>query len=240
MMIIIAKSKGEPKLETLKKNRRTLTPSERKRVLDAGAVWHHSPTGAEQETPGVWKAVVDGKDWFVCNTHRAYQAKTTLDAAIKAFEFIRTTSNFHGEIKMADSLFKFAGRKKIKDRGINWKEAYQERSAKLKKRFDKDIGPMAYIRWEGHDFTTNSDYFIVLGPALTKEGKKKFFAGIKKLPDDPKAKIYAPSGKYFDSITDAMGHANNKWGVAFPKTPPLPKYTVADLAAVNIPRHVKG
>jgi hypothetical protein len=237
MKIIIAK-KSEPKMETLKENRRTLTPEERKKVMDAGAIWHHDHN--EEDSPGVWKAVVDGKEWFVCNTHRAYQCKPTIEGAINAFDFIETTSSFNGEIKMADTLFKFAGRKRIKDRGINWKEHYHVRSAKLKKRFDRDIGSMAYMRWEGHDYTTNSDYFIVLGPALTKDGKKKFFAGIKKLPKDPKAKIYAPSGKYFDSINDAMGHANFKWGVAFPMNPKLPKYTVADLIPVNIPRHVKG
>lgn len=137
-------------------------------------------------------------------------------------------------------MIKSAGRKKIKDRGINWKEHYRERSIKLKKRFDKTIGPRVYIRWEGHDYTTNGDYFVIIGPALTKEGKKRFFSGIKKLPDDPKAKVYAPSGKYFYSLNDAMGHANDKWGVPFPKDPPLPKYTLSDLENVEIPRHIKG
>jgi hypothetical protein len=34
-----------------------------------------------------------------------------------------------------------AGRKKIKDRGITWKEVYKDKSKSLKKRFDRDIGP---------------------------------------------------------------------------------------------------
>jgi len=133
---------------------------------------------------------------------------------------------------------KTAGRQRIKDRGIKWEESYHERSAPLKKRFDKVIGPMSYMRWEGHDYTTNSDYFIVVGPSLTKDGKKRFFSGIKKLPDDPKKKVYAPSGEYFTTIMGALSYASDKWALPFPKG--VPHYTVAQLANVEIPRHVKG
>lgn len=135
-------------------------------------------------------------------------------------------------------IIKISGRKRIKDRGIKWEEAYHERSLRLKKRWDKSIGPMSYMRYEGHDYTTNSDYFIVVGPSLTKDGEKRFFAGIKKLPDDPEAKVYAPSGEYFTSIKAAFSHASNKWGVPFPKG--APEYTVENLSSVEIPRHVKG
>ena len=79
-----------PKMETLKKNKKPLTDEERKLVMDGGAVWHHGTNG--EETPAVWKSVVDDKTWYVCNTHRAYQCKPTLKGAIKAFEFIETTS----------------------------------------------------------------------------------------------------------------------------------------------------
>ncbi len=133
---------------------------------------------------------------------------------------------------------KYAGRKRIKDRGIKWEPRYRERSEKLKKRFDKQLGHMAYIRWEGHDYTTDSDYFIIMGPSLTKEGKKRFFAGIKKLPDDPKAKIYAPSGEYFTNSISALSHIVEKWGVQFPRG--APKYTTEQLEPLKIPRHVKG
>lgn len=135
-------------------------------------------------------------------------------------------------------IHKFAGRQRIKDRGIKWEESYHERSAPLKKRFDKHIGPMAYMRWEGHDYTTNSDYFVVVGPSLTKDGKKRFFSGIKKLPDDPHKKVYAPSGEYFTTIVAAFSYASDKWNVPFPKG--APHYSVNDLAQVEIPRHVKG
>jgi hypothetical protein len=137
-----------------------------------------------------------------------------------------------------ETLLKFSGRKRIKDRGIKWEPRYHERSQKLKKRFDKELGQLSYIRWEGHDYTTNSDYFVIMGPSLTKEGKKRFFSGIKKLPDDPKAKVYAPSGEYFTSSVAALSHASDKWGIPFPKG--APNYTVEQLAPMNIPRHVKG
>lgn len=133
---------------------------------------------------------------------------------------------------------KTAAPKRIKDRGINWREKYHERSEKLKDRFEKDIGEGTYKRWEGHDYTTDSDYFVVAGPAKTKEGQKRFFAGIKKLPDDPEAKVYAPSGEYFHTITSAFSHAVDKWGITFPRE--VPHYNINDLRGVKIPRHVKA
>ena len=139
---------------------------------------------------------------------------------------------------MSKGIIKYSYRKRIKDRGIRWKERYHERSLRLKKRFKKSLGEGSYKRWEGHDYTTNSDYFIVVGPAVTKEFKKRFFAGIKKLPDDPKAKIYAPAGEYFTSSKAALSHASDKWAIPFPKE--APNYTVNDLANIEIPRHVKG
>jgi hypothetical protein len=135
-------------------------------------------------------------------------------------------------------ILKYSGRKRIKDRGIEWKEHYHERSEGLKKRFDKMLGPMSYIRWEGHDYTTDSDYFVIMGPSLTQDGKKMFFAGIKKLPDDPKAKIYAPSGEYFSNSASALSHVSDKWAVPFPRN--APNYSIAQLAPLKIPRHVKG
>ncbi len=84
-----ASSKG-PKMGTLKKNKKALSDEERKEVMDRGATWHHGPNG--EETPAVWKAEVDGKMWYVCNTHRAYACKPTLKGAIKEYDFIETTS----------------------------------------------------------------------------------------------------------------------------------------------------
>ena len=135
------------------------------------------------------------------------------------------------------NLSKNAGRQRVKDRCIEWKEQYHERSVSLKKRFDKLLKD-AYMRWEGHDYTTDSDYFVVVGPAITQDGKKRFFSGIKKLPDDPKATVYAPSGEYFSTSVGAFSHANEKWGVMFPQH--APKYTLENLANIEIPRHMKG
>lgn len=130
------------------------------------------------------------------------------------------------------------GRKRIKDRGIKWEEAYAEKSEPLKKRFDKALGPGAYLRYEGHDYSTNGDYFIVVGPAITQEGHKKFFSGIKRLPEDPEDKVYSPSGEYFNNLHGALSHAANKWGLPFPKD--VPNYSKEQLQQIKIPRHVKG
>ena len=97
-----ASSKG-PKMDTLKKNRKSLTEEERKEVMSRGAVWHHGPNG--EETPAVWKAEVDGKMWYVCNTHRAYQCKPTLKGAINSYDFIETTANNKKEIKVSSKTF---------------------------------------------------------------------------------------------------------------------------------------
>lgn len=143
-----------------------------------------------------------------------------------------------GPVSNSDSSGNQGKRKRIRDRGIKWEEAYGEKSDDLKKRFEKKIGPNAYIRWEGHDYTTNGDYFVVVGPAVTKEGRKRFFSGIKRLPENPKTKVYSPSGEYFSTLHGALSHATDKWNIPFPKG--TPNYSVDDLQGVKIPRHVKG
>lgn len=135
-------------------------------------------------------------------------------------------------------MFKFAGRKRIKDRGINWKEHYGEKSLPLKKRMDKIMGPKSYFRWVGHDYTTNGEYFVIVGPAMTKTLQKRFFAGIKRLPNDPDKKVYAPSGKYFPTMISALSHARETWAVQMPDQPI--NYSLSDLEGVDIPRHIKG
>jgi hypothetical protein len=136
------------------------------------------------------------------------------------------------------SQIKEAGRKKIKDRGISWKEIYKDKSLSLKKRFDKDIGPGAYYRWEGHDYTTNSDYYIVVGPTIQSSLGKCFFAGIKKLPPDAKDKVYSPSGEYFTNIVSALSYASDKWGIKFPMN--QIKYDKNMLQNVKVPEHIKA
>ena len=108
----------------------------------------------------------------------------------------------------------------------------------MKKRFDRDIGPGAYRRYEGHDVTTNSDYYIVVGPTVEPDIGKCFFAGIKKLPRDKKKKVYSPDGEYFTNIASAYSHASNKWGVTFPAG--QTNYTKQQLENVDVPEHIKG
>lgn len=131
--------------------------------------------------------------------------------------------------------------KRIKDRNISWKEAYSERTAPLRDRYFSEIGVGAYRRWEGHDFTTNSDYYIVCSPAQTKYGQKQFFAGIKKLPPlavRDTANIYSPYGKYFSNIASALGFLKDKYGVLWPKD--QINYSADQLQNIEIPRFVKA
>lgn len=79
-----------PEIKTLKDNAIPLEPDERAQVMKAGAVWHHGRNG--EATPAVRKAVVNGKTWYWCATHRAGRVKSTLKGAINAFEFVKTTS----------------------------------------------------------------------------------------------------------------------------------------------------
>ena len=82
--------KEHPKYDTLEKNKVPLTDEERKEVMGRGAIWHHGPGGAP--SPAVWKADVDGKNWYICNTHRAWRCKPTLKGAINDYDFIETTA----------------------------------------------------------------------------------------------------------------------------------------------------
>lgn len=79
-----------PNWKKLQKGRVELDPNERREVLRRGVVWHFSHL--KKPTPAVWKSKVNGKIYYICNTHRAAAVKTTLKAAIKAYKFIETTS----------------------------------------------------------------------------------------------------------------------------------------------------
>ena len=148
-------------------------------------------------------------------------------------------SNWYNNMNEQEGLQKFAHRKRIRQRGIEWKQTYGEKSLPLKKRFDKQLGQNSYLRWEGHDYTSDGDYFVVIGPAITKNGQKKYFAGIKRLPPKQnRKKIYAPSGKYFQDIMQAIYHGNNMWGTPIPQG--QQNYNMQHLAGINIPRKMKG
>lgn len=78
-----------PTMKSIKKGKVKLSDAERKKVMDAGAVWHSS---GKKPVAAIWKSVVRGKTWYGCNTHRAYACKPTLRGAIAAFKFIKTTA----------------------------------------------------------------------------------------------------------------------------------------------------
>lgn len=79
-----------PKWKALKKGRVKLTPEERKKVMDAKAVWHFNG-GAP--SPAVGKSVVDGKTWYETHTHRAVNVRPTLAGAISRYhKFIKSTA----------------------------------------------------------------------------------------------------------------------------------------------------
>ena len=87
----IRTAKKKSHFKVLKEHRVELTPEERSKVMDSKAVWHFGPNG--KASPAVWKAVIDGKVSYVCNTHRAFQERKSLDAAIKIFHsFIKGTA----------------------------------------------------------------------------------------------------------------------------------------------------
>jgi len=78
-------------LDVIKKNKVPLTDEERKKVMAAGATWHHGPNG--EPSPAVWKGKDSkGKMWYICSTHRAFAAEDTLAKAIKKYDFIETTA----------------------------------------------------------------------------------------------------------------------------------------------------
>ena len=80
-----------PEFKTLKKNKVALSKEERAEVMKAKATWNHGPKG--QPTPAVWKSVVDGKTWYVTNTHRAMNSAKTLKGAINKYHnFIKSTA----------------------------------------------------------------------------------------------------------------------------------------------------
>lgn len=72
------------KFKKLEDNKVPLTDEERKKVMDADAVWHHGLNGAP--SPAVWKSKdKNGELTFVTNTHRMYQSAKSIEAAINKY-----------------------------------------------------------------------------------------------------------------------------------------------------------
>lgn len=88
---MVLEGRNGPEFKTLKKNKVDLTPEERKEVMARKATWHFGKNGGP--SPAVWKAEVDGKNWYVTNTHRAYNVRPTLKGAISRYhKFIKSTA----------------------------------------------------------------------------------------------------------------------------------------------------
>jgi len=87
--LVLEKKKSD--FERLKDNKVKLTPEERKEVMDKKAVWHFN---GGSPSPAVWKSKkADGSFVYICNTHRAWQQRNTLQAAISIFhKFIKGTA----------------------------------------------------------------------------------------------------------------------------------------------------
>ena len=130
-----------------------------------------------------------------------------------------------------------AGRRRIKEKGIKWDEHYGEKSEDVKKKFD-EVLPGSYFRWVGKDYEDACWRYVVVGPAVSKREGKSFFAGNKKMPNDPKKKAYSPSGKYFTSVRAAIAYAIEMWGVRMPED--AGQWTKNDLQAIEIPKHIKS
>lgn len=85
-------TKRRSPFQKLKDNRTPLSAEERKKCMDAKAVWHFGSGGP---SPAVWKSKdpKTGKVTYVTNTHRAYNTAPTLEGAIKRFhDFIKGTA----------------------------------------------------------------------------------------------------------------------------------------------------
>lgn len=121
--------------------------------------------------------------------------------------------------------------KPIKERGIRWTENYGDKSSYLKTEMEKQIGPGSYFRWEGHDSTTGTDYYVVVSPGYSAKKGYHFFAGLRKMPAD-----HGASGKKFKNMRSALFYAYDMWRVPKPESMPAGwvGYNVDDISGKEI------
>jgi hypothetical protein len=81
--IPLIEDKNPPDYEVLKKNKVNLSKEEREKVKAKKAEWSDGRSS-------IFKSTVNGKNWFVTHTHRAYRVKPTINGA---------ASEFHNYIK---------------------------------------------------------------------------------------------------------------------------------------------
>jgi hypothetical protein len=73
-----------PKVETLKKHKRPLSPEEQAKV--AAVKLPHGDCAT------FWKAEHEGKTWYVVHTHRAGQVRPSLKSALAVYPKIASTA----------------------------------------------------------------------------------------------------------------------------------------------------
>jgi hypothetical protein len=73
-----------PKIETLKKHKRPLSPEEKAQV-DAVSL-------SNGDCASFWKAEHEGKTWYVVHTHRAGQVRPSLKSALAVYPQIASTA----------------------------------------------------------------------------------------------------------------------------------------------------
>lgn len=116
-------------------------------------------------------------------------------------------------------------KEKLVTKNIQWKESYTEKTEFLKEQFEAVIGAGSYFRFEGKDYGSGDEYYVIIGPAKIHNPRAKFFAGVRKLPA-----TYSAGGKYFDSMDGAAVYARETWGVPTPGS--LKPYTSASLYGI--------
>lgn len=90
-MKIESLSKKKPSFDVLKKNKVPLTEEERGEVFKEGATWSYGsskdPNTCKKvnKVSAIWKSVVDGETYYGCNTHRAWDVRKSLSAAINLY-----------------------------------------------------------------------------------------------------------------------------------------------------------
>lgn len=112
----------------------------------------------------------------------------------------------------------------IKERGISWVESYSDKSAYLKEQFEDQVGPGSYFRWEGHDKSTDTDYYVVVTPGFSKKHGYHFFAGLRKEPA-----TNGSSGKNFTTQGEALSYAIEHWNVPRPEGMQHRPYVIKDI-----------
>jgi len=118
--------------------------------------------------------------------------------------------------------FKCFAKEKLKEKNIKWEESYTEKTLFLKEQFEEVVGKGSYFRFEGKDYDSGGEYYVIVGPARIHAPRAKFFAGVRKLPA-----TYPAGGQYFDSLDGAINYAHDTWGVPVPKD--LKPYTSSSL-----------